>query len=88
MGRILDKFRRDIQEQSTVDFLGRRHYTDVDSSLYLSARMHDAENEKREMEALAHATETAALRIIGKYDPKAARDFYAEVQALKNRYMQ
>lgn len=86
MSQILDELRQEYAEEEA----GRKWYQrrpKGDAMLYLGARMRDAENAEKAAVALAAATETAALKIIGRYDPDAASDFYAEVQLLKKQYL-
>lgn len=88
MGRILDGLRDEFDQEATTNIFGRKVYKNKGSAmLYLGARLKDAEYEKKNAQALAHATETVALRIIGRYDLQAASEFYSEVQAMKMRYL-
>jgi len=86
MSKVLEETRQEY----ALEEAGRKWYQRRprgDAMLYLGARLRDAENDKKSAEALAAATESAALKVIGSYDTEAAAQFYAEVKALKGRYL-
>ena len=86
MGKLLDDLRREYAEEEK----GRKWYQrrpKGDALLYLGARLRDVEDERKNAEALAAATKSAALKIIGRYDPEAAEQFYAEIESLRGMYL-
>ena len=69
MGKILDSLRAEFQQEATTNIFGRKVYKDEgNATLYLGARMRDAEDEKRQLEKRCAAMESAAMRILGRYD--------------------
>ena len=56
---------------------------DTTIELYLNRRIREAEQKARRMEKNAYILETIAVKNLSKYDPKAAQEFYAEVQQRK-----
>lgn len=53
---------------------------------YLSERLHKAETERQDAEKLAAATEAAAIKIIGRYDPNAVNEFQLLRDQIKLHY--
>lgn len=87
MGKILDELRREYAEEEA----GRKWYQRSprgDVTLYLNARMRDAEVEAKDYMELAHATELAAIDILRRYDPDGSlvMEFKANIQQQK-RYL-
>lgn len=70
MGHILDGLRAEIDQEAGTDIFGRKRIKvpKDGATLYLSARMHDAEDHAKDMERLAVATERAAIDILRRYD--------------------
>lgn len=84
MGEILDELRQEYAEQEA----GRKwyqHRPKGDATLYLGARMRDAENSTRKAEKLAHATEKAAVKILRRYDSDGSliREFRQLIHTLE-----
>lgn len=84
MGVVLDKLRQEYAEEEA----GRKWYQrrpKGDAVLYLSARMRDAENEKREAEQLAYATEMAAIDILRRYDGDGSlvQEFHQRIKEIR-----
>lgn len=90
MGAILDGLREELDSEASYNLFGRkRHNVPKDGGmLYLSARMHDAEDKAKEMEKLAYATEKAAMDIIKRYDGDGSlyRQFKEQIE-LHKRHM-
>lgn len=70
MGYILDSLRAEFNNEAETNIFGRKKVKvpKDGATLYLSARMHDAEDHAKDMEALAVATERAAIDILRRYD--------------------
>ena len=67
MGKILDELRQEYAEKES----NRKWYqrpAKGDATLYLAARMRDAENATKKAEELAYIIEMSALDIIRRYD--------------------
>lgn len=67
MSKILDELREEYAQEEA----GKKWYQRSpkgNGMLYLGARMRDAENEARDAEKLAYATEMAAIDILRRYD--------------------
>ena len=90
MGMILDGLRDELDQEATTNIFGRKTIKPPKdgSLLYLSARMHDAENKAKEMEQLACATERAAIDMLSRYDGDGSliQEFKQQIELRKSHY--
>lgn len=81
MGQVLDQLRNEYQQESD----SRKWWQPApkgDAMLYLGARMRDAESEKRDLEKQLAAMDSAAMKVLGRFD--ADGSLYREWKTLAN----